>query len=250
MCSEIYLFTNIFIHVPGVLAWFCSLHRALPEAPPTDTADRPQGPGADRGAAGNGPGAGPGAGPDRGPDRGLDRGLRPFRTAIPRGVSPAPSPGRPALRLRGGGAMALETVPKDLRHLRACLLCSLVKVRPGPGPGPLPARPWPSCPGPGLPPPGAGPSPRPLYRPARASLGLRPLPCPDGPPRSVPPARASLAPAGPVRLSPPSASPCGRPGPGRAPTLLPRPRADACVPLRPSTSSSTTAATTAMRTCR
>lgn len=24
--------------------------------------------------------------------------------------------------------MALETVPKDLRHLRACLLCSLVKV--------------------------------------------------------------------------------------------------------------------------
>ncbi|XP_074016799.1 transcription elongation factor SPT4 isoform X1 [Numenius arquata] len=28
--------------------------------------------------------------------------------------------------------MALETVPKDLRHLRACLLCSLVKVRPAP----------------------------------------------------------------------------------------------------------------------
>lgn len=26
--------------------------------------------------------------------------------------------------------MALETVPKDLRHLRACLLCSLVKVKP------------------------------------------------------------------------------------------------------------------------
>lgn len=26
-------------------------------------------------------------------------------------------------------AMALETVPKDLRHLRACLLCSLVKVK-------------------------------------------------------------------------------------------------------------------------
>ncbi|MEE6468992.1 hypothetical protein FKM82_008456 [Ascaphus truei] len=25
--------------------------------------------------------------------------------------------------------MALETVPKDLRHLRACLLCSLVKHR-------------------------------------------------------------------------------------------------------------------------
>lgn len=25
-------------------------------------------------------------------------------------------------------SMALETVPKDLRHLRACLLCSLVKV--------------------------------------------------------------------------------------------------------------------------
>uniref|UniRef100_A0A673JXJ2 Uncharacterized protein n=1 Tax=Sinocyclocheilus rhinocerous TaxID=307959 RepID=A0A673JXJ2_9TELE len=24
--------------------------------------------------------------------------------------------------------MSLETVPKDLRHLRACLLCSLVKV--------------------------------------------------------------------------------------------------------------------------
>ncbi|EDM05605.1 rCG33054, isoform CRA_b [Rattus norvegicus] len=24
--------------------------------------------------------------------------------------------------------MALETVPKDLRHLRACLLCSLVKT--------------------------------------------------------------------------------------------------------------------------
>ena len=24
--------------------------------------------------------------------------------------------------------MALDTVPKDLRHLRACLLCSLVKV--------------------------------------------------------------------------------------------------------------------------
>lgn len=28
--------------------------------------------------------------------------------------------------------MALETVPKDLRHLRACLLCSLVKVCVGP----------------------------------------------------------------------------------------------------------------------
>lgn len=27
--------------------------------------------------------------------------------------------------------MALETVPKDLRHLRACLLCSLVKVSVG-----------------------------------------------------------------------------------------------------------------------
>lgn len=27
--------------------------------------------------------------------------------------------------------MALETVPKDLRHLRACLLCSLVKVSAG-----------------------------------------------------------------------------------------------------------------------
>lgn len=27
--------------------------------------------------------------------------------------------------------MALETVPKDLRHLRACLLCSLVKVKLG-----------------------------------------------------------------------------------------------------------------------
>nr|XP_033778524.1 transcription elongation factor SPT4 isoform X2 [Geotrypetes seraphini] len=26
------------------------------------------------------------------------------------------------------GKMALETVPKDLRHLRACLLCSLVKT--------------------------------------------------------------------------------------------------------------------------
>ncbi|KAG8590075.1 hypothetical protein GDO81_006625 [Engystomops pustulosus] len=25
--------------------------------------------------------------------------------------------------------MALETVPKDLRHLRACLLCSLVKMK-------------------------------------------------------------------------------------------------------------------------
>lgn len=29
------------------------------------------------------------------------------------------------------GRMALETVPKDLRHLRACLLCSLVKVSVG-----------------------------------------------------------------------------------------------------------------------
>lgn len=28
-------------------------------------------------------------------------------------------------------SMALETVPKDLRHLRACLLCSLVKVSVG-----------------------------------------------------------------------------------------------------------------------
>ncbi|XP_067393822.1 transcription elongation factor SPT4 [Emydura macquarii macquarii] len=37
-----------------------------------------------------------------------------------------------AASLPGGGAneraMALETVPKDLRHLRACLLCSLVKT--------------------------------------------------------------------------------------------------------------------------
>lgn len=28
----------------------------------------------------------------------------------------------------GGEAMALSSIPKDLRHLRACLLCSMVKT--------------------------------------------------------------------------------------------------------------------------
>lgn len=111
-------------------------------------------------------------------------------------------------------AMALETVPKDLRHLRACLLCSLVKVRSA-GPAafspPLKGRPVRAFPPP---------------RPARA----RPAP--------LGPSSAAAAPLGASRVA------AGR---GRCARCSQWFRGS---PRRPSSSSSTTAATTAMPTCR
>lgn len=148
-------------------------------------------------------------------------------------------------------AISLETVPKDLRHLRACLLCSLVKVGPGrgqgqgpaqgllfAGSGPFSARLKPCCPYRSLFPGLATPCPSPITSapapalPCAGSISSRPRPHPFCPSRPF------------SRLFCPGPGPLSRPRPpSRAWTFLvlpppglslrPRPDLPASAPALP-----------------
>uniref|UniRef100_A0A8C3QP22 SPT4 homolog, DSIF elongation factor subunit n=51 Tax=Passeriformes TaxID=9126 RepID=A0A8C3QP22_9PASS len=139
MCSEIYLFTNIFIHVP--VCCLCLLYMrgaALAGRDPPPAAPA-------RARGGSSAGADPEPVPFPFPFPGRTRSRS--RGGSSAGADPEPFPftfpRRTRTRSRGGAgaaaqsqsgagavmaAISLETVPKDLRHLRACLLCSLVKT--------------------------------------------------------------------------------------------------------------------------